>query len=52
MIRYTIGPEEIWIGKEHFKRGVWRKAGKQLRDQALLPGRVKAYGFEEQRGKD
>lgn len=52
MIRYTIGPDDIWIGKEHFKRNVWRKADKKLKEQALLPARVTAYGFEEQRGKD
>lgn len=49
-IRYTRGPDELWLGQRHLVRGVSVPVDDDEAGQALLPARIDEYGFEESDG--
>ena len=46
-IRYTRGPDELWLGDTFLKKGTAVPMDADLAAQALLDDRVKEYGFED-----
>lgn len=47
-IRYTIGPDALHFGGHDLQKGVWcGPVSNELAGEAVRPGRVQEYGFEQ-----